>query len=199
MARLTRMLIALFMLLVSSFAFADLININTADAETLASGLKGIGPAKAEAIIAYRTQHGGFTSVDELVQVKGVGEKILEQNRSNLRRFLQTYPDVNPADLEYTLHVGREEFKQRLAVSCTDSESAISGLENATASQVSLAGKKTVFLFPGQGSQHIRMGYGVYEAEPTFRAYVDRCSELLEPMIGVDLRTLVYASEGSPE
>lgn len=84
MARLTRMLIALFMLLVSSFAFADLININTADAETLASGLKGIGPAKAEAIIAYRTQHGGFTSVDELVQVKGVGEKILEQNRSNI-------------------------------------------------------------------------------------------------------------------
>ncbi len=84
MARLTRMLIALFMLLASSFAFADLININTADAETLASGLKGIGPAKAEAIVAYRTQHGGFTSVEELVQVKGIGEKILEQNRSNI-------------------------------------------------------------------------------------------------------------------
>ncbi len=84
MARLTKLLFALFMLLASSFAFADQININTADAETLASGLKGIGPAKAEAIIAYRTQNGGFTSVDELVQVKGIGEKILEQNRSNL-------------------------------------------------------------------------------------------------------------------
>jgi competence protein ComEA len=78
------MLIALSMLLVSSFAFAGLININTADAETLASGLKGVGPAKAEAIVAYRTQNGGFSSVDELVQVKGIGDKILEQNRANL-------------------------------------------------------------------------------------------------------------------
>ncbi len=84
MARLARTIIALFMLLASSFAFAELININTADAETLASGLKGVGQAKAEAIVAYRTQHGEFTSVDELVQVKGIGEKILEQNRSNL-------------------------------------------------------------------------------------------------------------------
>ncbi len=84
MARLARTMIALFMLLASSFAFAELININTADAETLASGLKGVGQAKAEAIVAYRTQHGEFTSVDELVQVKGIGEKILEQNRSNL-------------------------------------------------------------------------------------------------------------------
>ena len=135
----------------------------------------------------------------QLLTISAKTEESLEQNRSNLLRFLQTHPEVNLADLAHTLHVGREEFKHRLALSCHDHESALSGLEKATASQVSLAGKKTIFLFPGQGSQHIRMGYGVYEAEPTFRAYVDRCSELLETMIGVDLRTLVYASEGSPE
>lgn len=60
---------------------AELVNINTADAQTLASMLRGIGPSKAEAIIAYRNEHGPFRSVDELINVKGIGEKMLEQLR----------------------------------------------------------------------------------------------------------------------
>ena len=84
MVRPTRMILALFLLLVSSFAFAEPVNINTADAATLAAGLQGIGMSKAEAIVAYRTEHGPFHKVDDLVQVKGVGDKILEANRTNL-------------------------------------------------------------------------------------------------------------------
>lgn len=60
---------------------AELVNINTADAQTLASMLRGIGPRKAEAIIAYRNEHGPFKSVDELINIKGIGEKMLEQLR----------------------------------------------------------------------------------------------------------------------
>lgn len=55
---------------------AEKINLNTADAEQLQT-LPGIGPSRAEAIIAYRQQHGRFTSVDQLLEVKGIGEKIL--------------------------------------------------------------------------------------------------------------------------
>jgi len=57
------------------------ININTADAATLAGSLRGVGVKKAEAIVAYRSEHGPFKSVDELVNVKGIGEKMLEQLR----------------------------------------------------------------------------------------------------------------------
>lgn len=57
------------------------VNINTADAATLADGLKGVGLKKAEAIVAYRNEHGPFKSVDELVNVKGIGEKSLEKLR----------------------------------------------------------------------------------------------------------------------
>lgn len=52
------------------------VNINTADAATL-TDLKGIGPKKAQNIIAYRNEHGAFKSVDDLAQVKGIGEKSL--------------------------------------------------------------------------------------------------------------------------
>jgi len=60
------------------------VNINSADAATLADALQGIGPAKAEAIVAYREKHGPFKSVDDLVMVQGIGEKTLEMNRESL-------------------------------------------------------------------------------------------------------------------
>lgn len=60
-----------------------LININTASAERLTS-LNGIGEVKAAAIVEYRRTHGGFSSVDELLNVKGIGEKTLEKIRSRV-------------------------------------------------------------------------------------------------------------------
>jgi competence protein ComEA len=58
------------------------VNINTADAATLASSLKGVGPAKAEEIVRYREAYGPFKSVDELTDVKGIGNSTLEGNRA---------------------------------------------------------------------------------------------------------------------
>ncbi len=60
---------------------AGQVDINKADAKTLAEGLNGIGLSKAEAIVAYRDEHGPFSSADDLAQVKGVGEKTVEKNR----------------------------------------------------------------------------------------------------------------------
>lgn len=55
-------------------AQGDLVNINTADAERLAT-LKGIGPALAQRIIDYREQNGAFKTVDEIKNVRGIGDK----------------------------------------------------------------------------------------------------------------------------
>lgn len=60
------------------------VNINTADAEALALELKGIGQKRAESIVAYRDQHGPFSSIEELANIKGIGKKIIEQNRGKI-------------------------------------------------------------------------------------------------------------------
>jgi competence protein ComEA len=70
------------------------VNINTADAATLAKSLDGIGNSKAQAIVAWRDAHGPFKSVDELSQVKGFGPKTLERNRAAI---LLTGGPANPA------------------------------------------------------------------------------------------------------
>ena len=64
---------------------ADAVNLNTADAPTLARELKGIGDTRAQAIVEHRSQHGPFRTVDELTLVKGIGQKVVEQNRAILR------------------------------------------------------------------------------------------------------------------
>lgn len=66
-------------------AFAGQVDINTADAETISAELNGIGLAKAKAIVEYREKHGPFRSADDLSLVKGVGEKIVEKNRADIR------------------------------------------------------------------------------------------------------------------
>lgn len=60
------------------------VNLNTADVETLTRELKGIGETKAKAIVQYREAHGPFTSIDELLEVKGIGAATLEKNRAKL-------------------------------------------------------------------------------------------------------------------
>jgi competence protein ComEA len=60
------------------------ININTADAQALTK-LKGIGPKKAEAIVAFRKANGAFKTVDQLADVKGIGAKTVEANRKIIR------------------------------------------------------------------------------------------------------------------
>ncbi len=61
------------------------VNINTADAGTLAEMLVGVGDARAKAIIEFRDANGPFTSADQLVEVKGIGNSVVEKNRDRIR------------------------------------------------------------------------------------------------------------------
>ena len=60
------------------------VDINTADAATLADVMVGIGPAKAETIVNYRKTNGPFTAIDDLALVKGIGRATIDKNRARL-------------------------------------------------------------------------------------------------------------------
>ena len=68
----------------SGLLYAAQVNINTADADTLSSELSGIGQSKAEAIVAYRKQHGPFKQLDDLTNVKGIGIATIEKNKTKM-------------------------------------------------------------------------------------------------------------------
>jgi len=62
----------------------ETVNINTADAATLARVLHNVGPAKAEAIVAWRKENGAFKSMEQLALVKGIGLNTIERNRERI-------------------------------------------------------------------------------------------------------------------
>jgi competence protein ComEA len=64
--------------------FAGPVNINKADAETLAAELDGVGPALAAAIVRDREENGRYESPEAIMRVRGIGERVLEDNRKNI-------------------------------------------------------------------------------------------------------------------
>jgi len=77
-----QLLTVLATLLLATMAWAaDPVNVNTASAEEISQSLKGIGLSKAQAIVAYREANGSFMHADELVNVKGIGIRTVDQNR----------------------------------------------------------------------------------------------------------------------
>jgi competence protein ComEA len=80
-----RLVQALIVSLLPAIAWAGPVNVNTADAATLAQELDGIGPVKAQAIVEYRQKNGPYRTADDLLKVQGIGQRVLDQNRANIR------------------------------------------------------------------------------------------------------------------
>lgn len=80
-----KFILAIALALGSVVAWAGPVNINAADAKTLAKELVGVGPAKADAIVKYRTEKGPFTAPEQIKKVDGIGDAIFEQNKANIK------------------------------------------------------------------------------------------------------------------
>jgi acyl transferase domain-containing protein/acyl carrier protein len=128
----------------------------------------------------------------------------LEKITANLIAYLKQHPDASLADVAWTLQVGRKAFKHRRAVVCRTVEEAARLLEEATAGQVFTASElqshpSIIFLFPGQGAQEVQMGAELYRVEALFREQVDYCAEFLRPLLGCDLRDVIYPDGADTE
>ncbi len=124
-------------------------------------------------------------------------ESALETATDNLVKHLNSHPELDLTNVAYTLQVGRKEFNYRRAVVGKNIEDVTIALQNREPQRVLTHSTQQerpsiVFMFPGQGSQYANMGKELYKSEPVFRQWIDRCSELLEPELGLDLRSLIY-------
>jgi len=82
--RIRNLFCAVGLLLFAGLGYAGPVNINTADADTLAAELSGVGPALAAAIVSDRQANGLFPTADALTRVRGIGPHIVELNRANI-------------------------------------------------------------------------------------------------------------------
>lgn len=85
-------------LLLSANLFAAPVNVNTADAQTIADSLSGIGLKKAEAIIKYRQENGPFKAAQELTNVSGIGEKTVQKNLTDILVADSATPKETPTN-----------------------------------------------------------------------------------------------------
>ncbi|HSP77941.1 MAG TPA: beta-ketoacyl synthase N-terminal-like domain-containing protein, partial [Myxococcaceae bacterium] len=136
----------------------------------------------------------------QLLVLSAKTPEALEAATDNLARHLRARPEQPLADVAWTLQVGRQAMAHRRVVVCGDREEALRALETREPRLVrtdapSVQERPVAFLFPGQGSQYVDMARGLYDSEPVFREHLDTCATLLQPHLGLDLRTLLYPAD----
>jgi amino acid adenylation domain-containing protein len=115
-----------------------------------------------------------------------------------LSDFIKNNPLLDIADLSYNLQTRRENFNARRFIIAGNREELLQKLNIPFPADEKLLNETVtdiVFLFPGQGSQHINMGKELYEQEPVFKRAVDECAELLLPLMNEDIRKIMYSGE----
>lgn len=166
----------------------------------------GIGGTNAHVVLeeAPPSEPSGTSRPCQLLVLSAQTPSALQAIRGNLAEHLRRHPDLPLADAAWTLAVGRRPGRHRLSLVCRSREEAIEGLAGASPDRLhtgrtEVRDRPVVFLFPGQGAQHPGMGRELYATEPVFRAGVDRCCEILLPILGLDLRTLLYPPPGGED
>ncbi len=138
----------------------------------------------------------------QLVALSSKTDTALTAAGQRLRDHLSAHPEFDLADVAHTLHLGRSAFNHRRIAVCQDLGDAVACLGGAEPSRLLTAyqehrDREVVFLFPGVGDQFPGMTAGLYASEPVFQRQVDKCAELLLPLLGQDLRPVLFPSAGA--
>jgi phthiocerol/phenolphthiocerol synthesis type-I polyketide synthase E len=159
----------------------------------------GIGGTNAHVIVEEAPAFGptGKGRDWQLLVLSAKTETALETLTLQLVEHLKQHPQLNFHDVAHTLQVGRGSFKHRRMLACRDAEDAISALGQTDARRSvdafrEIQRRPVVFMFPGQGTQYVNMAAELYSSEAVFRKHIDACCELLEPLLKLDLRQLLF-------
>lgn len=134
----------------------------------------------------------------QLILLSAQTATALETKTTQLSDYIKTHhSDLNLADIAYTLTLGRRDFNHRRLVLCRDLEEAAASLDKLTPGRVfdrlnERIDRPVVFMFPGQGTQYVNMGKGLYLHEQLFRENMEKCAHLLALRLGIDVLELIY-------
>lgn len=160
----------------------------------------GIGGTNAHVVLEEApqpTQQTEAVTTPQLWITSAKTASALKTKGHELAEFYQHHQPC-PEQTAFTLQLGRNPYPHRQFVVWDPSlQEAFSG--NGWAWTKGMASGQTlepIFLFPGQGSQHLHMLADLYRHQPVFNQWVDTCADLLTPMLGLDIRSLIYPKQG---
>ncbi len=164
----------------------------------------GVGGTNAHVVVEEAPDQPATTPQvgPQLLTLSARSPAALENQRVALLEHLQANPQLDIADVAYTLQTGRKTFNYTSLTLANSSAHAREVLTKNDPQQVFQhrqirRGKSTVFMFPGQGSQHLNMARELYKSDAIFRAHFDQCVDLLLPLLGFDLRDKIFVDQAS--
>ncbi len=159
----------------------------------------GIGGTNAHAVLEEAPESPAIAKTwpCQLLTLSALSSAALRHAAADLARWLEVHPEIDLANVCYTLQVGRKRFPDRLALLVQTHEQAIAALNGQEARAASTGvqhstDRPVAFLFSGQGSQHPGMAARLFEIEPVFRRSLEECSDILKGYIGCDLRHVLF-------
>ncbi|WP_165423156.1 non-ribosomal peptide synthetase/type I polyketide synthase [Ktedonosporobacter rubrisoli] len=163
----------------------------------------GVGGTNAYVILEEAPEEMRLEEGEQLPQLLVLSAQNQRSLQGNIQRLLEYVQQqgaaLQLADLAYTLQVGRKAFSQRVALvghSAEEFSQKLGKMRSQAGPRAETALERSpVFLFPGQGSQHVGMASELYRTQQLFRSQVDHCARLLEPVLGVDMRKILFAGD----
>ena len=163
----------------------------------------GVGGTNAHVVIeeAPALEASGPSIATQLFVLSAKSDAGLTRASAALAESLVRTPPKQLADAAYTLALGRAHFAERRAVVAKSAQEAAEKLKGGEGARGRASAKAPplAFMFPGQGAQYPEMGRTLYESEVTFRVSFDACAERLRPILGRDLRAVLYAGMNADE
>ena len=154
----------------------------------------GVGGTNAHVVLEQAPEPsapaGRETRPEELVLLSAKNDQALADMRARLVESLSEPDGAALASVGHTLRHGRRQFDHRIAVVGPTRESVAQALAAAPTSRVADR-RDLAFCFPGQGSQYSGMAADLLRAEPVFAEAFDACAEIVNPLLGRDLRELL--------
>jgi phthiocerol/phenolphthiocerol synthesis type-I polyketide synthase E len=119
---------------------------------------------------------------------------------SELSSYLRAHSELDIVDVAHTLQCRSGPFPYRSTTVCRSTDEAaemLLGGESDTG-QAETTDRPVAFLFPGAGAHYGRMGLDLYRSEPVYRTVIDRSAEILAPVLGYDLRSVLHTEQDNP-